>query len=1431
MNKLFTLFLVAALAATTVRAQETHLCLHLDFANASGKNVSDTETGSGVTAKVVSPAKFDRIGDYGIVDLGNGAGYVDLTRVTGSIVRDLEDFTLSLYYRVDEAASLTGAGYFLWSFSQMSANGADSGPYSAYRLNVQRMATTPGGFAHEVGMEIGSEARKGRWTHFLYRQRGTTGQVYLNGRQVLSQTGMPVLKDIYKSAPACCWLGRAPFTDDNYLRQTQLCDFRLYDAAVGDAEVQRLAAVADDLETASRYGTPGDATALSAKLDEAKAFLAEAATGYADGAMGQLRDEVNMSELELKRGRASQQLLDLRLKNLTAALAAARRTSGFTMPTATSAFVPEGHGFRHPGGMVTEEDFQRARQALASGNTRIQRAYEILCQNPYSQSDCLTWPVWEIIRGGGSGQNYMNAARGAAIAYQNALRWKLSGDDAFAANGVRALMNWARNNRWVGGDTNKSLAAGLYGYGFAQAAEILRDYQGWSREEFEEFKRYMLVTWYPVALDFLRRRHDTWANFRYNVGERPGHYWSNWGLCNALCLMSIGILCDDVHIYNQGVSFYKYDHVGTFNPDRTNLSQILNDGCNEFIGNLVPVMMKDDRGPFGYLGQMQESGRDQGHALMALGLAVDICQTGLSQGDDLYAYMDDRIAAGAEFLAASNFGGVDAATLPWKNYNYADCRGVMGASWLMTGVNTGGSGEYRPYWDRLIGYYEGQRGVKLQYSEKASAAVCPDGGGGNYSQNSGGFDHLGFSTLTHWRRMIDKADAITPLTGDIIYKGVTYKNQTNLGGLKYTYRVEKSRAIPADGADITLVPQLPEGTEDTGLWQWETGERTRQITVHADRSHIYRVSYTAANGTVSEQSFAIAVAGDAVPDYCNPEITIDGIVYSDFPAGQAEATVLYGQSVILYLGNSSGWTDDYRWSNGTTGSSVIVIPNLTEDRTYTCQYTNQGGYVNEAQFRLHVIPARPFVSVGGAQADGQTELLAFEGAQVTLGLTLPESALPEEVTWGDGSHGRTLIITVPVGAADGEQFHYTATYLGHTYDFTVTVKSAAYGYYQLLNDQHGYTRIDNETQLAEAIADGSYFILASDDANLLVGLHDGAPMNGNRALFYQTPSDPLTDLRTVFTIEPFDGGYTMRNVDYDGLLLQTEWDAPFNWRTHDQPYNISWARFLLQNTDGAWTFENGTYTGNWLGLWTPANGYRDGEELACNKQGLEVGRFQLFAIPRARFHADYVRAHGSSAAGTPVDLTVFLATPAFEPNSWAGWNVTGTWGNQRFNGAAEVWHATGFELWQTLKGLPAGRYSVSCQLVNGEGDNTGRLYATADGQTAEALVTQSCAGSDFDTQRNRMAANADYARLTVEVNVGDDGILRLGLKEPTAGTTWLVWDNFRLIGYPDFTDGIPTTPTHAHDTDANIYDLSGRRIPHFLNKGVYIVGGKKVVVK
>lgn len=1396
-------------------AQEEHLVMHFNFENVDGKNVTDPV--SGITAKVMNQASVVEMGSRKVLDLGNGTGYLDMTRNAGEVVRNLSDFTVSVYYRVDSKASLSGAGYFLWCFSQSAANTQTSAPYTAYRLNAQRMATSTNGWGNEVGMEVGSESAKGHWMHMLYRQSGQKGELFLDGKRVAQATNMPVLKNALTAVPAYNWIGRAPFSGDSYLKQTLVSDFRLYDVALSDAAVATLAAETEQLEEDYKYGMPGDFSTLQAAVSEAKTFIAGTAADYAPNAIAELQDEVTVAEYEIASARASQTLIDEYVSTLKSLLSAAKATKNYAPKQVFS--VTDDHGFVHPGGIVSQEDIDRAKQLLAAGDTRIKKAWDILCANEYSQSGIATWPVETIVRGGSSGQNYMNAARGAAMAYQNALRWKIGGTRANADAAVRILMAWARGNKYVSGDTNLSLAAGIYGHEFANAAELMRDYDGWAKEDFEEFKQYMVRVWYNPAIDFLRRRHDTWLNARNsNLGQRPGHYWSNWGLCNALCVMSIGILCDDVHMYNQGVSFYKYDHVGTY-KDRSSQSVILNDGCNEFIGNLVPVVKQDSRGPLGYLGQMQESGRDQGHALMALGLALDICQVGLTQGDDLFAYMDDRIAAGAEFVAASNFGGVDAASLPWVNYNYADCRGTMGAGWLQTGVNTGGSGEYRPYWDRAIGYYEGLRGVKMQYSEAASAKVCPDGGGGNYSQNSGGFDHAGFSTLTSWRPAVGAEEGITPLSGNILYKGATYKNQTNLGGLKYNYEVCPSKGIPADGSDIILQPQLPDGTEDSGQWQWDTGETTRELTVKADRSYVYRVSYTAQNGTVSRQAFAIAVSGDAAPDVMTPEITVDGVIERI-----TEKTVLEGTSVILYAGAATGWTNDYLWDNGQKGS-VIVIPAITASRTYTCQYANQSGAVSQTVFQLNVVPA--VQTINGSEA-AETQVLA--GSSVTLGLTIPAYGNAADIVWSDGTTGNTL--TIASVQADRQ---ITATYGGVTYTYNIYVKAADYSYYQLLTTDRGYSLVTSTAKL-EQMADSHYFVLASDDADLLVGLRANAPHNGNRAFFYQSPTDPLTDLRTVFQFESFEGGYVMRNIDYDGLLLQTEYNAPQQWRTHDQPYAISWARFLPENTGGAWTIENGTYPGNWLGLWTPVNGYRDGEELACNKTGDEIAHFQLFAIPRARFHTDYVSVLGGSAAETPIDITPLLASPDFAGNGWPGWTVTGTWGNQRFNGAAEVWHSTDFSMQQTLTGLPAGSYTVTCQMANGEGSNTGYLFATAGGETTKAVVKQSCAGSDFDTQRNKMASDATYGQLSVNVTVGDEGQLTLGIKEPTSGTTWLVWDNFTLTYQGPAPNRIEQI-VNSKSSNSECFDLSGRKIikgnllTSKLPKGIYIINGRKVVVK
>ena len=1407
------LLVLLTMTGTTATAQSlpTHdLRLQLGFENVTDAGITDPI--SGITAKVYRKTEVIAMGNEHVLSLGSSNGYLNLTSTAGSILSGLQDFTLSIYYRVEKGTDISTVGNYLLTFTNNTSCTETAGRYLTYRINAQRLASSAAGWGSETGMEAGRASATGRWVHMLYRQKGSRGQLFIDGHLLVQSDDRPAMSDIFKTAPIYCWIGRPAFANDNYLKNTLVDDFRIYAASLSDAEVAQLAAGTHRLETIYRYGTAGDFSQLNSVVEEAQQLAADG-NSYAPNALAELQDELDNAQKECADKRASQEYIDEMVVALQEAINQTKNTKGYAARE-TREFTAGVQGFVHPGALVTQADIDRAKKLIFEDkNEYMVRAWQILCDNQWSWAGTATWPT-PFVQRGLAGDNYMNAARGAHCAFQNALRWKIGGDRANADWAVQTLMNWCNVTEAVTGNTNVSLAAGLYGYEFANAAELMRDYDGWAPEDFERFKRWMVKVWYNPAIDFLRRRHDTWMNFRYPaIGERPGHYWSNWGLCNVLCVMSIGILCDDVHMYNQGVSFYKYDHQGTFVADRSTQPMIYNDGCNEFIGNLVPDVLPDERGPFGFLGQMQESGRDQGHTVMALGCALDICQIGFNQGDDLYAYMDDRIAAGAEYVAAMNFAGIDGADLPWHPYEYADCRGTRGASWQMFGPNPSGLGERRPMWDRVRGYYEGLRGVKMQYSDVAASVLCPDGGGGNYNANSGGYDHLGFTTLTSWRPAIDSTQAITPLSGDIVYKGETLTNQTNLGGLKYKYWRGEGTAIPADGAEITLIPQLPEGTADTGRWLWDTGETTRQLTVHADKSHIYRVTYTAANGRQSQQAFAIAVAGDAPADAMTSEVTVDGVIERT-----TEKSVLSGTDVTLFSEAATGWTDDYLWDNGTKGT-VTVVSNLRSSRDYTCQFTSQSGAVSRSVFRLNVLDAVPSLRIDGGLTDA-TEAEVFPHAEVCCVLTIPSSANADDVVWHDGQKGTTYFIPDLT-----ENKVCTATYLGKTYTFTLTLKEASFSYYSdILTQDNGYTHVTTTEQLESAIAEGSYFAICSDEADLMLSLGNGRE-NGNKALFYRTSVSPLDDITTLYTLEPFDGGYCLRAVDYDGLLLQTEMNAPWNIRTHDQPAACSWARFLLQQSGNSWTVENGTYPGNWLGLWTPDHGYADGEELACNKTGDAIGHFQLFAISKERFHADYL---SEASEQSPVDATVLVQNPTFEGFSWVLWTVQGTFGNQRFNGAAETWHSTDFKMEQTLLEMPAGRYEVTVQMVNGEGLNTGYLFATAGGNTEKAVVRQSCAGSDFDTQRNRMNSNARYALLTVEAEVGDDGRLTFGIAEPTNGTTWLVFDNFTLKYYGRPATGINTLNTKS-PAEGTVYDLMGRRVKT-PSKGIYIVNGKKIFI-
>ena len=632
----------------------------------------------------------------------------------------------------------------------------------------------------------------------------------------------------------------------------------------------------------------------------------------------------------------------------------------------------------HPGGLHTQADFNRVKAQLAAGNTKVKQAYQKLTSAAYSQASVTTNPVEVIVRGGGSGENYINACRGATMAYQNALRWKIAGTEANAKAAVRILMAWANTTKDVSGDSNYALAIGLYGYQFAQAAELMRDYEGWSREDFETFKQWMLTVWYPKAISFLRGRNGTWENSG-KWWQAPGHYWSNWPLCNALCVAMIGILCDDVFLYNQAMSYFKYDQCGTFTDPRT-ANPILNDGLTEFLGNLVVTTYPSEMetGAYGLLGQTQESGRDTGHSAMALGLAIDLAKVGWNQGDDLFAYMSHRLAAGIEYVAAQT---QSIENLPWVNYHraesgyyYTDSR-----SWIMTAPALGA--QTRPYWGTVIGIYEGVKGVRMPFAEVTYQNMGIDGGG--EGSTSGGYDHLGYSVLMNTRdEQLCPADKVpTELSPKMEYSGTLNTNlipslaqertrglingntilHNELGGLVNTFTANNNTTVPA-GQTLTLMPQLPEDEEDTGLWQWNTGETTRNITVTTDRSYIYRVTYTNTHGIQSQLCFSIAAKGDCTPDGLKPSVTYNGkTTESD------EVYVLYGKTASLKANPTAGW-GTFKWSTGSTAQSLNT-PAIKKDQDISVTFTNQGGATTTQTFHIHVIPAIPYYTIGGTTTE------------------------------------------------------------------------------------------------------------------------------------------------------------------------------------------------------------------------------------------------------------------------------------------------------------------------------------------------------------------------------------------------------------------------------------------------------------------------------
>jgi len=178
-----------------------------------------------------------------------------------------------------------------------------------------------------------------------------------------------------------------------------------------------------------------------------------------------------------------------------------------------------------------------------------------------------------------------------------------------------------------------------------------------------------------------------------------------------------------------------------------------------------------------------------------------------------------------------------------------------------------------------------------------------------------------------------------------------------------------------------------------------------------------------------------------------------------------------------------------------------------------------------------------------------------------------------------------------------------------------------------------------------------------------------------------------------------------------------------------------------------------------------------------------------------------------------------------------GWTIQNTeiskgeaYDNDASNPYFNYWSANSFtsSMTQEICGLPEGKYTFSA-LLRGSSKAPITLSASTGTDKKQTKFTGTGTTASGDLPMG-------WKKVTVpEVKVNKGDVLTISLK--ATGTSWWSADNFQLtlVEAADPT-GIGSLTPPLKNTGA-IYDLSGRRINSQLPKGVYIINGKKIVIK
>jgi hypothetical protein len=344
--------------------------------------------------------------------------------------------------------------------------------------------------------------------------------------------------------------------------------------------------------------------------------------------------------------------------------------------------------FVHPGLLHSKEDLQRMRNAVMNKQEPIYSGYQVFIKNPASQKEYkMQGPLAMVGRNPTVGQGtYDNDANAA---HQNAIMWAITNDTAYANKAKEIVNAWSSTLKSVTG-RDAILMAGLGPFKMVNAAEILRyTNSGWSDADISQTEKHFKEVIYPVLKNFA-----PFAN-------------GNWDAAAIKTMLAIAVFCNDRPMFERALNYY------------------VNGKGN---GRLTNYVINEE-------GQIQESGRDQAHTQLGIGLLSECCEIAWHQGLNLYGYADNRLLKGFEYVARFNLG-YEVPFTEWLDRT---------GKYHHTKISQQSRGDLRAVFEQVYNHYVNRIELLVPYTQKAAEKLRPEGPG------RPGADHPGYGTLYYSR--------------------------------------------------------------------------------------------------------------------------------------------------------------------------------------------------------------------------------------------------------------------------------------------------------------------------------------------------------------------------------------------------------------------------------------------------------------------------------------------------------------------------------------------------------------------------------------------------------------------------------------------------------------------------------------------------------